>query len=63
MSVAENITRMRKNKNMSQAELADKVGVAQSMIGQIERGSRVPTVILADVIAKALGGDIKDIVR
>lgn len=63
MSVGENIARMRESKNMTQLELADKAGVSQSMIGQIERGSKVPTVVLANVIAKALGGDINDIVN
>lgn len=62
MSVAENIARMRESKNMTQQELAEAVGVSQSMIGQIERGSKIPTVILANVIAKALDADICDIV-
>lgn len=63
MSVGENIARMRENKNMTQLELAEAIGVSQSMIGQIERGTKLPSVILANVIAKALDGDIKDIVQ
>ena len=61
MSVGENISRMRTQQGLSQAELADKVGISQSMVAQIERGSKVPTVILAYDIAKALGGSITDI--
>lgn len=63
MSVGENIARIRTNNNMTQEELAKAIGVSQSMIGQIERGSKIPSVILANVIANTLGADIKDILR
>lgn len=63
MSVGENIARMRENKGITQMELAEAIGVTQSMIGQIERGSKVPSIILANAIAKELGGDIRDIVQ
>lgn len=63
MSVGENIARMRENKGITQMELAEAIGVTQSMIGQIERGTKLPSVILANVIAKELGGDIRDIVQ
>lgn len=63
MSVGENITRMREKKGISQTELAEAIGVSQSMINQIERGSKVPSIILANVIAKELDGDIRDIVQ
>lgn len=63
MSVGENIARMRENKGITQLELAEAIGVTQSMIGQIERGTKLPSVILANVIAKELGGDIRDIVQ
>ena len=62
MSVAENIEKMRNSKNMTQTELAVAVGVSQSMIGQIERGSKMPTVLLAHDIAKVLGYSLQDIV-
>ena len=62
MSVGENISRMRAAKGLSQAELASKVGVCQSMVAQIERGSKMPTVTLANALAKAMGGKLSDIV-
>ena len=62
MSVGENISRMRAASGLSQAELAEKVGVAQSMVAQIERGSKMPTVTLANALAQALGGKLTDIV-
>ncbi len=63
MSVGNNISRMRTARGLSQAELADLVGITQSMVAQIERGSKVPTVVLAVDIARALNGTINDIVN
>lgn len=62
MSVAENIIKLRKKKCISQAQLAERVGICQSMVAQIERGSKIPSVILANSIAKALDGNLSDIV-
>lgn len=60
MSVGENIARMRVQKQMTQQELADTVGVTRSMIAQIERNSKIPTIILSNSIAKALDANIED---
>ena len=62
MSVAENIRNIRMELNMTQCELAQKVRISQSMMAQIERGTKVPTVALAKEIAEALGKEIGDIV-
>lgn len=62
MSVADNIVRMRNEQGITQRQLADKVGIGQSMLAQIERGSKLPNVILANDIAKALNGSITEIV-
>lgn len=55
MSVGENIAKLRNQNNLSQRQLAEKVGVHPSMIAQIERGSKMPTVVLAGVIADTFG--------
>lgn len=55
MSVGKNIRVLREQKHMSQAALAEIVGVNSSMITQIERGSKMPTLVLAADIATALG--------
>ena len=47
---------------MTQEELANRVSVAQSMIAQIERGSKMPTLTLACDIASALGCQITDLI-
>lgn len=63
MSVGENIKRKRIAMGLSQEELAEAVQVAQSMICQIERGSKVPTITLARDIAKELQCSLDDFVE
>ena len=63
MSVAENVSRLRVEKAMTQQELADKIGVSRQMIGQIERGSKLPTIVLGRDIAVALGVGVEDLLR
>lgn len=48
---------MRKAKNMTQAELAKRTGVAQNTISQLETGERRPSVEVAKRIAGVLGFD------
>lgn len=38
MSVGNNIRRLRENKKMQQKSLAEKAGITQSMLSQIEKG-------------------------
>ncbi len=54
MSIGETIRARRTALGMTQAALADAVQVDQSMICQLERGSKVPTVVLAKQIADEL---------
>lgn len=63
MSIGENIKSRRKSAGMSQNDLAAAVGVSVPMICQIERGTKVPTVILGAEIAKILKCDLNDLVR
>ncbi len=60
MSIGENIKARRIEKNMKQAELARKVGITQSMLCQIERGTKVPTLPLSKELAEVLGCDVND---
>lgn len=48
---------------LTQEELARKAEVGRSMIAQIERGSKVPTILLADSIAKVLGCTANDLLK
>lgn len=48
---------MRKEKNMTQEEIAEKVGVTRQLISSIENGNTNPSVSTAKKIASALGFD------
>lgn len=61
MSVADNIKAKRLGLEMTQKELADLVKVDKSMICQIERGTKVPTILLANEIAQALNCRLDDL--
>ena len=54
MSVGANIRARRMALDMSQVELAEKVHVSQSMICQIERGAKAPSLPLGAEIAGVL---------
>ncbi len=54
MTLGEKITMLRKKKNLSQLELADKVGVSRDTIGKYERDDITPTVDKAKKIADSL---------
>ena len=54
MSVGTNIREKRRALDMTQKELAEKVNVDQSMICQIERGTKAPSLPLSIEIAEAL---------
>ncbi len=55
MSVGENIKAKRLTLGLTQEELACAVGVGRSMVAQIERGSKIPNLMLGRDIAVALG--------
>ncbi len=63
MAFAENLKRMREERGLSQAELAEQVGIAQPMIAQYERCGKVPTIITGVELAKALGTTCEKLVR
>jgi transcriptional regulator with XRE-family HTH domain len=50
-----NVRRFRKERGLSQEALADEVALAVTYIGQIERGTRNPTLDVIERLAKVLG--------
>lgn len=50
-------------KGLSQMALAQKIGVGQPMIAQIERGTKIPNLLLGMEIAHALECDLDDLVE
>ena len=62
MSLSENIKMRRINAGLSQTELAKRVGVHPSMIGQIERGTKGISLALAAELAKVFSCKLDDLV-
>lgn len=63
MSFADNLKRMREKKDLSQAQLANAVGVTQPTIAQYEKGMKQPTVATAVDIARRLGTTCEELVE
>lgn len=55
MNLGDKITMLRKQKNFSQGDLADKVGISRDAIGKYERGDIMPTADKAKKMADLLG--------
>lgn len=55
MAFAENVKRLREEKGLTQAELANMIEVAQPTVAQYEKGMKVPTIITGVILAKVLG--------
>lgn len=54
MSFSDNLKNLRERAGLTQAELAELIGVAQATVAQYELGLRVPTVIVAVKMEKPL---------
>jgi transcriptional regulator with XRE-family HTH domain len=58
-----NLQRLRREKGLSQEELADLANIHQTYLSGVERGKRNPTVTVLQRIAAALGADIENLVQ
>jgi transcriptional regulator with XRE-family HTH domain len=58
-TVAANIRRIRKEKGISQEDLADRAGVYRNYVGMVERCENAPTIDLLEKFAEAL--DVKPV--
>ena len=58
-----NLQRLRREKGLSQEELADLASIHQTYLSGVERGKRNPTITVLQRIAGALGTDIQDLVQ
>lgn len=63
MSVGENIKEKRQSLGMTQESLANALGLGRSMIAQIERGSKIPNLMLGRDIARVLQCDLEELVK
>lgn len=55
MSVGNNIKRLREEHGLSQADLAMRANISQSMLSQIEKGTKNPSLQVGKEIADILG--------
>jgi transcriptional regulator with XRE-family HTH domain len=58
-----NVQRLRRNKELSQEELAARANVHQTYLSGVERGKRNASILVLERIAKALGADVEDLVK
>ncbi len=59
-TVGKNLARLRKQKGLSQEELAFQCDLHRTYISGIERGVRNPTIVVLDKIAKQLKISVKE---
>ena len=57
-----NLQKLRRERGLSQEELADRANIHQTYLSGVERGKRNPMVTVLQRIAEALGADIEDLV-
>lgn len=55
MNIGITIQKLRKEKNIRQIELADKSGISQTYLSQIEKGIKIPSIDILEKISLNLG--------
>ena len=63
MNIADRIQCLRKNKGLSQEELADKVGVSRQAVSKWESGASDPSTSNLSALAKLFGTTAEEILR
>lgn len=61
MKFSEELRKFRKENHLTQAEVAEMLGIAQVMVAQYEVSGKVPNVFTGLKIAKLLGTTVEDL--
>lgn len=61
LSQRENLIKLRKKINLTQSDIASKLGITTSYYGMIEQGTRTPSLTLAKKISNFFNKDIEGI--
>ncbi|MFP7674276.1 helix-turn-helix domain-containing protein [Marivita sp. S0852] len=61
--VSRNIQRIRREKDLSQEEVAHRADIHQTYLSGVETGKRNPSILVVERIAKALGLDVSEIFK
>ncbi|WP_301965342.1 helix-turn-helix domain-containing protein [uncultured Ruminococcus sp.] len=63
MNIGKNIKKYRKDRGITQEELAKCAGVSQAMVNYFEKGLKMPSVIALAAIAKKLGVKVDELIN
>ena len=58
--LADTVIDLRKSKGLTQEKLAEKTGINRILLGRIEKGSFIPSIIQFESLSRVLGFDITD---
>lgn len=58
-----NLVELRRRRELSQEELADRARIHLTYLSGVERGRRNPSLLILNRIAEALGADIEELMR
>ncbi|MBO6922953.1 MAG: helix-turn-helix transcriptional regulator [Roseicyclus sp.] len=61
--VSKYIQRIRRDKDLSQEEVAHRADIHQTYLSGVETGKRNPSILVVERIAKALGVDVSEIFK
>ncbi|MBD3624050.1 MAG: helix-turn-helix transcriptional regulator [Rhodobacteraceae bacterium] len=61
--VSRNVQRIRREKDLSQEEVAHRADIHQTYLSGVETGKRNPSILVVERIAKALGVDVSEIFK
>ncbi len=63
MSVGDNIRKIREEKELTQAYVAEQAGISQAMLCQIERGTKNPSLQVSAGISRILGCKVEQLLE
>lgn len=61
--IGENLKQARESRGISQAELAELIGVSQPMVAQYELNTKIPSIVIAVNMEKVLGVSCRQLVE
>ncbi len=61
--VSRNIQKIRREKDLSQEEVAHRADIHQTYLSGVETGKRNPSILVVERIANALGVDVSEIFK
>ena len=61
MGIGDNLKRIRENRGITQCALSEQLGITQSMLCQLERGTKILSLPLAKKISEILSCSIEEL--